>query len=338
MPCAGRCRRQTSSCTSSRNRAPSRRCASGSRRPRCRFRASARSTTSTSSTSAAGRRSRCTSSFPARCRSTRRTRSAERVELAILDAVPEVSDVRRTSSRSRTSPRGTLLRRAPSKARRPSCCASSATRQADRRASSASSRPTAASSPSSRSALDPHTELQSAHATASAIEERIRQERPEISEVHVHRRGRCYGAAVKLCMFSPVGRDLERGWPGRIEGDRVIQLAAQTLQSFFTGGGQARAHDEFAARRRRPARPRCSSRRRSATSTRSSSTSARRGRRAASTCPRSGTRSPSSTSRTRGRLRAGGRDPVPGGKRGARLRARARRGDRSRASRSPASR
>ena len=35
-------------------------------------------------------------------------------------------------------------------------------------------------------ALDPHTELQSAHATASAIEERIRRERPEISEVHVH--------------------------------------------------------------------------------------------------------------------------------------------------------
>jgi cation diffusion facilitator family transporter len=35
-------------------------------------------------------------------------------------------------------------------------------------------------------ALDPHTELQAAHATASAIEERIRQERPEISEVHVH--------------------------------------------------------------------------------------------------------------------------------------------------------
>jgi cation diffusion facilitator family transporter len=34
--------------------------------------------------------------------------------------------------------------------------------------------------------LDPHTELQSAHATASAIEERIRRERPEISEVHVH--------------------------------------------------------------------------------------------------------------------------------------------------------
>jgi cation diffusion facilitator family transporter len=35
-------------------------------------------------------------------------------------------------------------------------------------------------------ALDPHTELDVAHATASAIEERIRQERPEISEVHVH--------------------------------------------------------------------------------------------------------------------------------------------------------
>ena len=35
-------------------------------------------------------------------------------------------------------------------------------------------------------ALDPHTELHAAHATASAVEERIRQERPEISEVHVH--------------------------------------------------------------------------------------------------------------------------------------------------------
>jgi hypothetical protein len=43
-------------------------------------------------------------------------------------------------------------------------------------------------------------------------------------------------------MFSPGDRDLERGWPGRIEGDRVIQLAAQTLQSFFSGGGQAREH------------------------------------------------------------------------------------------------
>jgi fumarylacetoacetate (FAA) hydrolase len=51
---------------------------------------------------------------------------------------------------------------------------------------------------------------------------------------------------VKLCMFSPRDRDLPRGWPGRIDGDRVVQLAAQTLQSFFTGGGQAREHDEYA--------------------------------------------------------------------------------------------
>jgi len=47
-------------------------------------------------------------------------------------------------------------------------------------------------------------------------------------------------------MFSPKDRDLERGWPGRIDGDRVIQLAAQTLQSFFTGGGKAREHAEYA--------------------------------------------------------------------------------------------
>jgi fumarylacetoacetate (FAA) hydrolase len=46
-------------------------------------------------------------------------------------------------------------------------------------------------------------------------------------------------------MFSPKGKHLQRGWPGRIEGDRVIQLAAQTLQSFFTGGGRAREHAEF---------------------------------------------------------------------------------------------
>jgi hypothetical protein len=50
---------------------------------------------------------------------------------------------------------------------------------------------------------------------------------------------------VKLCMFSPREPFLERGWPGRIDGDRVIQLAAQTLQAFFTGGGLAREHAEF---------------------------------------------------------------------------------------------
>lgn len=46
-------------------------------------------------------------------------------------------------------------------------------------------------------------------------------------------------------MFTPVELELERGWPGRIDGDRVIQLAAQTLQAFFTGGGQAREHAEY---------------------------------------------------------------------------------------------
>jgi fumarylacetoacetate (FAA) hydrolase len=51
---------------------------------------------------------------------------------------------------------------------------------------------------------------------------------------------------MKLCMFTPKELALERGWPGRIDGDRVIQLAAQTLQSFFTGGGSAREHAEYA--------------------------------------------------------------------------------------------
>jgi fumarylacetoacetate (FAA) hydrolase len=45
-------------------------------------------------------------------------------------------------------------------------------------------------------------------------------------------------------MFSPLEQPV-RGWPGRIEGDRVIQLAAQTLEAFFTGGGHAREHAEY---------------------------------------------------------------------------------------------
>jgi hypothetical protein len=46
-------------------------------------------------------------------------------------------------------------------------------------------------------------------------------------------------------MFTPKELALERGWPGRIDGDRVVQLAAQTLQAFFTGGGTAREHAEY---------------------------------------------------------------------------------------------
>jgi Fumarylacetoacetate (FAA) hydrolase family len=46
-------------------------------------------------------------------------------------------------------------------------------------------------------------------------------------------------------MFHPLDHPLERGWVGRIEGGRVIHLAAQTLQSFFTGGGTAREHAEY---------------------------------------------------------------------------------------------
>jgi 2-keto-4-pentenoate hydratase/2-oxohepta-3-ene-1,7-dioic acid hydratase in catechol pathway len=46
-------------------------------------------------------------------------------------------------------------------------------------------------------------------------------------------------------MFTPRDLALERGWPGRIDGDRIVQLAAQTLQAFFTGGGGAREHAEY---------------------------------------------------------------------------------------------
>ncbi len=47
---------------------------------------------------------------------------------------------------------------------------------------------------------------------------------------------------MKLCTFHPVDHPLRRGWVGRVDGEHVIQLAAQTLQAFFTGGGSAREH------------------------------------------------------------------------------------------------
>ncbi|MDQ3671325.1 MAG: fumarylacetoacetate hydrolase family protein [Actinomycetota bacterium] len=46
-------------------------------------------------------------------------------------------------------------------------------------------------------------------------------------------------------MFHPLDHPMKRGWVGRIDGEHVVQLAAQTLQSFFTGGGSAREHAVF---------------------------------------------------------------------------------------------
>ena len=82
------------------------------------------------------------------------------------------------------------------------------------------------------------------------------------------RRDRAHRAVVRLRMFHPAGHPMERGWVGRIDGDRVVHLAAQTLQSFFTGGGAAREHAEYPLARGRPARRRCSTRRRCGSSTR----------------------------------------------------------------------
>ena len=50
---------------------------------------------------------------------------------------------------------------------------------------------------------------------------------------------------MRLCMFHPNDHPLDRGWVGRIDGDRVLHLAAQTLQSFFLGGSGAREHAEY---------------------------------------------------------------------------------------------
>jgi hypothetical protein len=50
---------------------------------------------------------------------------------------------------------------------------------------------------------------------------------------------------MKLCMFHPNDKPMERGWVGKVDGECVIHLAAQTLQSFFLGGGGAREHAEY---------------------------------------------------------------------------------------------
>ena len=50
---------------------------------------------------------------------------------------------------------------------------------------------------------------------------------------------------MRLCMFTPADSELERGWPGRIDGDHVVQLAAQTLQSYFASGSSAREHASY---------------------------------------------------------------------------------------------
>lgn len=47
-------------------------------------------------------------------------------------------------------------------------------------------------------------------------------------------------------MFRPTDAPMERGWVGRLEGDEVVHLAAQTLQHLFTGGGAAREHARYA--------------------------------------------------------------------------------------------
>lgn len=46
-------------------------------------------------------------------------------------------------------------------------------------------------------------------------------------------------------MFHPRETPLERGWVGRIHGDEIVHLAAQTLQAFFLGGGGAREHARY---------------------------------------------------------------------------------------------
>jgi len=46
-------------------------------------------------------------------------------------------------------------------------------------------------------------------------------------------------------MFHPNDTPMDRGWVGRVDGERMVHLAAQTLQSLFLNGGTAREHAEY---------------------------------------------------------------------------------------------
>src|SRR4029077_7565473 len=74
---------------------------------------------------------------------------------------------------------------------------------------------------------------------------RERHRRADPARAAGHRRRDRPHRTVKLAMFSPKGMELSRGWPGRVDGDRVVQLAAQTLQVFFVSGGALREHAEY---------------------------------------------------------------------------------------------
>ena len=104
---------------------------------------------------------------------------------------------------------------------------------------------------------------------------------------------------MRLCTFRP-GDGPPEGWPGRVDGEHIVQLDAPDLITVLARRGQVPA----AATGGRPTSScsrRCPGRRRSVTSSRSSSTSRPRGPTAGPRCRPSGTSSRSSTSPTRPR-------------------------------------
>ncbi len=93
--------------------------------------------------------------------------------------------------------------------------------------------------------------LAEAHRRASEVEVADSRGAPRDRRDHrPHRTPDCRqpveSVSMKLCMFHPEDRPMDRGWVGRLDGERVVHLAAQTLQHFFTGGGGAREHAEYA--------------------------------------------------------------------------------------------
>ena len=130
-------------------------------------------------------------------------------------------------------------------------------------------------------------------------------------------------------MFTPKDLQLERGWPGIIEGDTSSSSRRRRSSRSSPAAAPLASTPSIRSQTSTSAR-RCSIHQPSATSTPLNSTSRPRVLCAARRFRPSGTRSRLLLLEPRGDLRPGGRDPLSAGHEGARLRARGRCGHRSR--------
>ena len=188
---------------------------------------------------------------------------ANQVESAIAAAVPEVDPSRPTSSRSpRRRREGRWTTTAPSATSSP------------HRSGRHGLRSSGASLPAhgGRSARLPHARARSREPARRSPRPCERDRRAHPARPPRHRRRDRPHRAVRLCMFTPRDLELERGWPGIIEGDTSCRSPRRRCRRSSPAAARRGGTPSTRWRRSTSAR-RCSTRPRCATSTPSSNTS-----------------------------------------------------------------